>query len=158
MTAPSKISPGLGTLLATIGGDDQALRLLVNTDGKPFHLWQKATAATRKSYEATLRAGFPADLEQAALKAPEWEGAMAYAEQQAAIAKGYRRRAVNVCRELLAGRQRKSTESEAEARTWCQAEEADRWAAIASSFREWLWEARGRDRAAAGPGGPGNGR
>ena len=152
---PSKLAPGLGTLLVSIEADEQALTMLVNSDGLPFKNWYAGSTTTRREYEAIIRAGYPVDPQAAALQAPRWEGHMGYAEQQAAIAGAYARRARAVARELLAGRGVKSTENNAEGRTWRQAEEADRWAAIAHTFGEWCWQVRGTEKAAGGPRGPG---
>lgn len=139
-------------ILELIEEDAEVLTNLTNTDGVAFHAWAAETRPERLKYAGAIRQGFPANPALASAKAPTWEGWLGYAEEQGAIARAFLKRARAVCREMVAKRIR-ATEPAAEARTWQQDDEVERWEAIVRTLQEWLWEARGREKALGRDGG-----
>jgi hypothetical protein len=139
--------------LDRIEADTLVLRRLKNRDGEAFDGWAEKHQATRRQYADYLRKGYPQP-HVAVANAERWESMLAYCNEQAAVARAFHKRAVAVCRELLAGRI-KATEAGAQARTWEQDEEVERWNALVLTLQEWLWQARGTERKLNAPGGPG---
>lgn len=131
--------------MAQIEGDSLALKRLKNRDGETFEGWCAKHEAERRRYEAAVLQGYPPP-EMAAASAQKWEAWLAYAQQQRAVGRAFRTRALNVCRVILAKRGVRATEAEAEARTWEQAEEVERWEALVATLNEWLWQGRALER------------
>ncbi len=121
--------------------DAEALKKLTNRDGETFEAWCAKHEKERRAYAKEVMVGYP-PAHMAAASATKWEGMLAYCMEQRAVSRAFRRRAVAVCRALLSARKIKATEAEAEARTWEQDEEAERWEALAGTLTEWLREAR----------------
>lgn len=132
-------------VLAQVDVDSAALKKLTNRDGETFEAWVKKHESERRRYEAAVLLGYPPP-HQAAAMTQDWESWLAYAQQQRAVARAFRSRAMAVSRVILGKRGVKATESESEARTWEQSEEAERWEALCETIREWLWQARGDER------------
>ena len=133
-------------VLGQIEVDGLALQRLKNREGQTFDAWAKKHEGERRRFEAAVLLGYPPpDLAKGSSQ--DWEGWLAYCQQQHAVARAFRRRAVAVGRALLAKRGVKATEAEAEARTWEQDEEALRGEALVLTLQEWLWEARGAEKA-----------
>lgn len=129
-----------------IDADAKALKMLTNRDGETFESWVLKHENERKRYEKDVLTGYPPP-QRAAASVQTWESRLAYAEQQAAVASAFRKRAVAVCRAILGKRGIRATESESEARTWEQDEEVKRWDALVATLREWIYEVRGREKA-----------
>lgn len=126
--------------------DSAALKKLKNRDGETFEAWCLKHEAERRAYSAEIMTGYPPP-HVAAASSQKWETMLAYAQEQAAVARVFRKRAVAVSRAVLAERGTKATESGAECRTWEQDEECERWEALVNTLTEWLWESRGREKA-----------
>lgn len=135
--------------MALIEADSAAFLKLTNRAGATFESWAAAHDETLLKCEEGIRRGYP-EPHQASAKAQQWESWLAYAEQQAAVATSFHQRARAVARVVLSKRGVRATEPEADARIWQQHETMLRWTAVSSSLREWLWQARGREKAAFG--------
>lgn len=133
-------------VLSQIEVDSLALQRLKNREGQTFDSWAKDHVGERRRFEGIVLMGYPPP-HIAAASAQDWEGYLGYCQQQYAVARAFKRRAVAVARAILGKRGVKATESEAEARTWEQDEESLRWEALVLTFTEWLWNARGAEKA-----------
>lgn len=135
-------------VMSQIDIDSKALRRLKNREGETFDAWAEKHQEERRRYEKDILLGYPPP-EQAAASSQTWEGWLAYCKQQSAVARAFHKRSLAVCRAILAKRGVRATEAEAEARTWEQHEEVERWEALSETIQEWLWEARGSEKAFA---------
>jgi hypothetical protein len=132
-------------VMASIETDSLALQRLKNREGETFGMWAERHQEERRRYEKAVLLGYPPP-HVAKASSQDWEGWLAYCQQQRAVARAFRRRAVAVARAILSKRGTRATESEAEARTWEQDEEVERWEALVMTITEWLWEARANDK------------
>jgi len=129
-----------------ISTDSEALKMLTNRDGITFKAWAAKHEAERRAYAEAIRVGYP-PAHVARASSQKWESMLAYCQEQAAVARAFKKRALAVSRALLAKRGVRATEAESEARTWEQDEEVERWQALVFTIQEWLWEARGSEKA-----------